>query len=246
MTRIVEPQPSRDHTEAMIRGFGGTLSTSGTAIAVSGGQSLVGQDVRIPGDISSAAFFFVAAALVPGSDLTVRNVGCNPTRDGVVDVLRRMGATIEPFNRRTSAGEAVADFRVRGGKLQGVEVGPELVARTIDEYPILAIAAALAEGKTVFSDVRELRYKESDRIAAMSAGLSALGVQVEEREDGMTIHGGNEIRGGAVRSCADHRIAMSFAIAGLVSREGVAIDDARCADISFPTFFELVEQICLH
>jgi 3-phosphoshikimate 1-carboxyvinyltransferase len=245
-TTVAEPQPSRDHTEVMIRGFGGALSVNGQSITLSGGQNLVGQEVRIPGDISSAAFFLVAAALVPRSELTIRNVGCNPTRDGVIDILRRMGAAIEQFNERAAAGERVADFRVRGGKLHGVEIGPEFVARTIDEYPVLAIAAAVAEGTTVLSDVKELRYKESDRIAAMTEGLRCLGVQVDERQDGMTIHGGRGFKGGAVRSFADHRVAMSFAIAGLLSADGVAIDDARCADISFPTFFELLEKICLH
>jgi 3-phosphoshikimate 1-carboxyvinyltransferase len=245
-TTVVEPQPARDHTEVMIRGFGGALSISGRLISLNGGQNLVGQEVRIPGDISSAAFFLVAAALVPGSELTIRNVGCNPTRDGVIEILRRMGAAVEKFNERTAAGERVADFRVRGGKLYGVKIGPEWVARTIDEYPILAIAAAVAEGTTVFSDVKELRYKESDRIAAMTEGLRSLGVQVDERQDGMTIHGCRGFKGGAVRSFADHRVAMSFAVAGLLSADGVAIDDARCADISFPTFFELLEKICLH
>jgi len=158
-----------------------------------------------------------------------------------------MGAAIEKFNQRAAAGEPVADFRVRGSKLHGVDVGSEWVARTIDEYPVLSIAAAMAEGTTVFSDVKELRYKESDRIAAMTEGLRTLGVEVDEREDGMTIHGGRGgIKSGAVRSFADHRVAMSFAVAGLLSDGGVAIDDARCADISFPTFFELLEQICLH
>ena len=243
-TRIDQPQPSRDHTEVMIRGFGGALSVNEQSITLIGGQNLVGQEVRIAGDISSAAFFLVAAALVPGSELTIRNVGCNPTRDGVIEILRRMGAAIEKFNQRAAAGEPVADLRVRGGKLHGVEVGPEWVARTIDEYPILAIAGCLAEGTTVFSDVKELRYKESDRIAAMTEGLRSLGVQVDEREDGMTIHGGaRRVKGGAVRSFADHRVAMSFAIAGLLSEEGVAIDDAGCADISFPTFFDLLEKI---
>lgn len=246
-TTVEEPQPSRDHTEVMIRGFGGEFSISGQSITLSGGQKLVGQEVRIPGDISSAAFFLVAAALVSGSELTIRNVGCNPTRDGVIEILRRMGAVIEKFNERAAAGERVADLRVSGGKLHGVKIGPEWVARTIDEYPVLAIAAALAEGTTVFSDVKELRYKESDRIAAMTEGLRSLGVEVDEREDGMTIHGGRgAIKGGAVRSFADHRVAMSFAIAGLLSADGVAIDDARCADISFPTFFDLLEKICLH
>ena len=147
-----------------------------------------------PGDISSAAFFLVAAAMIPGSEVTVRNVGCNPTRDGVVEVLRAMGAAIELFNERTEAGERVVDIRVTGGPLHGVDVGPELVARTIDEYPILAIAGAVAEGVTRFADVKELRVKESDRIAAMTEGLRNLGVKVEESEDSMTIFGGSEVK----------------------------------------------------
>jgi len=244
-TTLIEPQKSRDHTEVMLRGFGAQVAVEDRKISLAGGQELSAQEVRIPGDISSAAFFLVAAAMIPGSDLTIRNVGCNPTRDGVMIILRRMGAAIEYLNQRVEAGEPVADLRVRGGGLKGVDVGPELVARTIDEYPVLAVAAALADGVTTFSDVKELRYKESDRIAAMSAGLRALGVAVEAREDGMTIRGG-KLKGGAVESCGDHRIAMSFAIAALASAEGVAIDDAACVDISFPSFFDLLGKICLH
>jgi len=245
-TRIEEPQRSRDHTEVMIRGFGGQVNVDGVHIGVKGGQSLRGQDVRIPGDISSAAFFLVAAAMIPGSDVTIRNVGCNPTRDGIIEILRTMGAAIELGNERAEAGERVVDIRVTGGALRGIDVGPELVARTIDEYPILAVAGAVAQGVTRFADVKELRFKESDRIAAMTEGLQNLGVKVEATEDSMTIHGGAKLKGGAVRSFADHRVAMSFAVAGLVSDSGVAIDDARCASISFPTFFDLLEQICLH
>jgi 3-phosphoshikimate 1-carboxyvinyltransferase len=184
--------------------------------------------------------------MIPGSDLVVCDVGCNPTRDGVVEVLRRMGASIELANERFEAGERVADIHVTGGPLKGVEVGAELVARTIDEYPILAVVAAVAEGVTTFSDVKELRYKESDRIKAMTEGLRALGVSVEERVEGMTIEGGRRFHGGAVKSYADHRIAMSFAVAGLSSAGGVDIDDAACVDISFPAFFDLLAQICLH
>jgi 3-phosphoshikimate 1-carboxyvinyltransferase len=245
-TVVEEPLPSRNHTEVMVRGFGGAIETNESAVSIRGGQSLIAQDVHIPGDISSAAFFLVAAAMIPGSDLTVLNVGCNPTRDGVIEVLRGMGAAIELINERTEAGERVADIHVTGGLLKGIAVRPELVARTIDEYPILSVAAALAEGETVFSDIKELRYKESDRIAAMTEGLGKLGVAVEEREDGMTIQGGVGFRGGTVRSHADHRVAMSFAIAGLVSDGAIEIDDASCVDISFPSFFALLEKICLH
>jgi 3-phosphoshikimate 1-carboxyvinyltransferase len=245
-TTIEEPQRSRDHTEVMLAGFGGEISVEGSTIIVHSGSCLAGQDVHIPGDISSAAFFLVAAAMIPGSDLVVRDVGCNPTRDGVVEVLRRMGASIELANERFEAGERVADIHVVGGPLQGVDVGAELVARTIDEYPILAVAAAVAEGVTTFSGVEELRYKESDRIKAMTDGLRVLGVAVKERLDGMTIEGRKRFHGGAVKSYGDHRIAMSFAIAGLSSDHGIDIDDAACVDISFPAFFDLLAQICLH
>ncbi len=245
-TVLEEPQKSRDHTEVMLRGFGGQVEIAGRLINVEGGQSLQAQEVRIPGDISSAAFFIVAAALVPGSDLTIRNVGINPTRDGAIEILRRMGGSVECFNRRAEAGEPVADIRVRGSELKAVDVGPDLVARTIDEYPILSIAAAAAHGVTTFSDIKELRYKESDRIAAMTAGLRILGVEVEEREDGMSIEGGHPFNGGEIKSFGDHRVAMSFAIAGLCGRGGVTIDDAACVDISFPSFFDLLGKICLH
>ncbi len=243
---IEEPQKSRDHTEVMLRGFGGNLGIDGSLITIEGGQSLRAQDVFVPGDISSAAFFLVAGAIIPGSDLTIRNVGLNPTRDGVIEILGRMGANLECSNERYAAGERVADIRVRAAELKAVRVGAELVARTIDEYPILSVAAAPGDGVTTFSDVKELRYKESDRISAMSEGLRRLGVAVEEREDSMSIQGGGRFKGGEIRSYADHRIAMAFAIAGLCSEVGIAIDDAACIDISFPSFFDLLRKICLH
>ena len=246
VSMVEEPQKSRDHTEVMLRGFGGSLEIDGSRITIDGGQSLRAQDVRVPGDISSAAFFLVAGALIPGSDLTIRNVGLNPTRDGVVEILKRMGANLECFNERYEAGERVADIRVRAAELKAVSVGPEWVARTIDEYPILSVAAALADGVTTFLNVKELRYKESDRISAISEGLRRLGVAVEEREDSLSIRGGIRLQGGEIRSYADHRIAMAFAIAGVCSEVGIAIDDAACVDISFPSFFDLLRKICLH
>ena len=245
VTIIEEPQNSRNHTELMIKGFGGEVGLDGRHVSVKGGQTLHGKDVRIPGDISSAAFFLVAAALVPASRIVVRRVGVNPTRDGVIEILRRMGAEIELLNATIETGEPVADLKVTGQRLKGVEIGAELVARTIDEYPILAIAAALAEGDTVINGVKELRFKESDRISAMSEGLRRLGVDVEEREDGLTICGRETLQGNKVRSFGDHRIAMSLAIAGLCAEGGVAIDDAQCVAISFPTFFDLLDEICL-
>ena len=245
-TIIEEPQRSRDHTEVMLGGFGGSISVDGLTIMVDGRPSLTGRSVHVPGDISSAAFFLAAAAVIPGSDLVVRDAGCNPTRDGVLEVLRRMGASIELDNPRLEAGERVADVHVTGGTLKGVDVGAELVARTIDEYPILAVAAAVAEGVTTFSDVEELRYKESDRIASMTEGLRALGVAVEEHQTGMTIRGGKGFAGGAIKTYGDHRVAMSFAIAGLLCDKGIEIDDAACIDISCPPFFDLLAEICLH
>ncbi len=245
VTIIEEPQNSRNHTELMIKGFGGEVRLGGRHVSVQGGQTLHGKDVHIPGDISSAAFFLVAAALRPASRIVVRRVGVNPTRDGVIEILRRMGAEIELLNATIETGEPVADLKVTGRRLKGVEIGAELVTRTIDEYPILAIAAALAEGDTVISGVKELRFKESDRISAMSEGLRRLGVDVEEREDGLTIRGRETLQGNKVRSFGDHRIAMSLAIAGLCAEGGVEIDDAQCVAISFPTFFDLLDEICL-
>jgi 3-phosphoshikimate 1-carboxyvinyltransferase len=245
LTIVDEPQNSRNHTELMIKGFGGEVMLDGRQVSLTGGQALSGRDVRIPGDISSAAFFLVAAALIPGSQVVVRGVGVNPTRDGVIEILRRMGAEIELVGVRIETGEPVADLKVTGGRLSGVEIGSELAARTIDEYPILAVAAALADGVTAINGVKELRFKESDRISAMTEGLHKLGVDVEEREDGMTIHGRETLQGNKVPSFGDHRIAMSLAIAGLRADGGVEIDDAQCVDISFPAFFDLLDSICL-
>jgi 3-phosphoshikimate 1-carboxyvinyltransferase len=245
-TRVEEPQHSRDHTELMIKGFGGDVKVHCHSVSITGGQKLLAREVRIPGDISSAAFFMVAAAIIPGSELLIRDVGVNPTRAGVLDILRRMGGAIELVNERIETGERVADLLVRGSRLNGVSIGPEMAARTIDEYPILAVAAALADGVTTITGVQELRYKESDRLAAMTEGLRRMGAGVEELEDGMIIDGGRPLRAAEVKSYADHRVAMSLAIAGLASDGGVQIDDAECVDISFPGFFELLGKICLH
>jgi 3-phosphoshikimate 1-carboxyvinyltransferase len=242
-TSVKEPQQSRNHTEIMAEAFGVRLKVEGRSIALNGPQSLVARDVRVPGDLSSAAFFIVAAASIPGSEIVIRGVGCNPTRSGVIDVLRRMGSTIELVHPRDEAGEAVADLRVRGKRLRGVEIGPEMVARTIDEYPILCVAAALAEGVTTISGARELRYKESDRIATMTTELRKLGVRVDEREDGMRIEGRGALQGTSLRSYGDHRVAMALAVAGLAADGGAEIDDSACADTSFPGFFELLNAV---
>jgi len=244
VTVVEEPQKSRDHTEIMAQAFGVKLKVEGErSVVVEGGQRLSARDVRVPGDLSSAAFFLVAAAAILGSDLVIRGVGCNPTRSGVIDVLRRMGAGIEMTRQREEAGEPVADLRIIGKKLRGVEIGPEMAARTIDEYPVLSVAAALAEGVTTICGAKELRFKESDRIAAMTRELRSLGVQAEEREDGMKIEGRSRLQGAQLSSYGDHRVAMALAVAGLSSDGGVEIDDSACVDISFPGFFDLLEGV---
>jgi 3-phosphoshikimate 1-carboxyvinyltransferase len=244
ITTLEEPQSSRDHTELMIKGFGGDVKVDCRSVSVAGGQQLGGREVRIPGDISSAAFFLAAAATVPGSEILVREVGVNPTRDGVIEILRRMGAKIELLNERIETGEPVADIRVTGSTLKGIDIGPEMAARTIDEYPVLAVAAVLAQGVTQISGVKELRFKESDRIATMTEGLRRLGAAVEEREDGMTIRGGKALEAASVKTYGDHRVAMALAVAGLSARDGIQLDDAECVDISFPTFFTLLNRVC--
>jgi 3-phosphoshikimate 1-carboxyvinyltransferase len=244
VTTVEEPQSSRNHTELMIRGFGGEAEVVDRSVSIAGGQKLFGREVRIPGDISAAAFFLVAAATLPGSEITIRDVGVNPTRDGVLEVLRGMGAQIQLLNQRIETGEPVADIKVKGSQLTGVEIGPEMVARTVDEYPILAVAAALAAGVTTISGVKELRYKESDRIATMTEGLRRLGVEVEERDDGMTIHGGKPLEAASVKTYGDHRVAMSLAIAGLATGGGIQMDDVACVNTSFPGFFELLHRLC--
>ena len=249
ITRVVEPIATRDHSERMLSGFGAhlTIEQDGDAriIEIEGEAELTAQRIVVPGDPSSAAFPVVAALIVPGSDVTIENVGLNPTRAGLFEILRAMGGDIAFENRRTVGGEPVADLRVRHSELRGVEVPPEVAPSMIDEYPILFIAAALAEGRTVASGLEELRVKESDRLATMAAGLEAIGVTVEERPDGIVIHGtGGALRGGAtIATELDHRIAMSFAVAGLVARESVDIDDMAPVRTSFPGFADMLVQL---
>lgn len=250
ITRVIEPVATRDHTERMLTGFGAKLEVAEEngerVIAIHGEADLKPMDVTVPGDPSSAAFFLVAASIVPGSDLVVENVGLNPTRAGIVTVLKQMGADIEELSPREVGGEPVADLRVRHAPLTGIEVDPAIVPSMVDEFPALFVAAALAEGTTVTRGLEELRVKESDRISVMAAALTAAGAKVEETEDGLTIHGsgGEPLRGTANRAVAthlDHRIAMSMAIAGLASRDGVEVDDTAPIATSFPTFMDLLE-----
>lgn len=251
ITEVVEPVPTRDHSERMLRGFGAELSVETDAdgtrhIRIRGEAELKPQTIVVPGDPSSAAFFIVAALLVPGSDVTIANVGLNPTRAGLVDVLRQMGGNIELLSAREVGGEPVADLRVRHSMLKGITVDPAIAPSMIDEFPILFVAAALAEGRTVTTGLDELRVKESDRIAVMATGLAAIGARVEESEDGLIIDGtgGDPLPGGAtIEGHLDHRICMSFAIAGLVSTAPVTIDDIAPVATSFPNFEALLTKL---
>ncbi|MBF9152934.1 3-phosphoshikimate 1-carboxyvinyltransferase [Novosphingobium jiangmenense] len=252
VTTVIEPIPTRDHSERMLRGFGAELTVDidddgARVIKVRGEAEFRPQDIVVPGDPSSAAFFVVAALLVEGSDLVVENVGLNPTRAALFDVLRLMGGSIEELDRRDVGGEPVADLRVRHSLLTGIDVDPAVVPSMVDEFPILFVAAALAKGRTVTTGLEELRVKESDRISAMRAALELAGATVTETEDGLIIDGtgGDPLpgtaEGGSVVTHLDHRIAMSMAIAGIASKRGVEVDDTRPIATSFPVFESLLE-----
>ncbi len=246
VTSITEPTLSRDHSERMFRYFGANLETSGTTVTVRGGQELQGGDICVPGDISSAAFLLVAALTVPGSELLIRNVGVNPTRTGVIDILQAMGGDILLQDQREVSGEPVADLLVRSSRLKGIEIGGDVVPRAIDEFPAICVAAALAEGTTILRDARELRVKETDRIAAMAANLRMIGAGlIEETEDGMILQGVESLSGGTVTSFGDHRIAMALSVAALAGRAPVVVDDVSCVATSFPGFFELLAQVAV-
>lgn len=251
VTEVIEPVPTRDHSERMLRGFGAELTVETAAdgtrhIRLTGEAEFRPQTITVPGDPSSAAFFIVAALVVPGSDVNIANVGLNPTRAGLIEVLRQMGGDIELIDAREVGGEPVADLRVRHSALRGIDVDPAVAPSMIDEYPILFVAAALAEGRTVTTGLDELRVKESDRLAVMAAGLAAIGARVEESADGLVIDGtgGDALPGGAtIAGHLDHRICMSFAIAGLVSKAPVTIDDMEPVATSFPNFETLLAQL---
>ena len=238
VTEILEPHPTRDYTERMLAAFGWPITFSPGRARLTGGHALRATDVQVPADFSSAAFFLVAAGLVPGSDLLLRAVGLNPRRTGLLQALRLMGADIQVLDERQSGGEPVADLRVRHAPLHGIELPEALVPDMIDEFPALFIAAAAAQGTTVVRGAGELRVKESDRIASMAAGLRALGAKVEETPDGARITGG-PLSHGVVQGHGDHRVAMSFAVAGLVAKGEVRIQDCRNVATSFPGFVEL-------
>jgi len=243
-TVIAEPYLSRDHTERMFAQFGVNVLRKGLSVTVNPVSALKAPEaVDIPGDFSSAAFLLVAATLIPGSELLLTNVGVNPTRTGLLDVLRLMGADIELVNERLSGEEPVADLRVRSAKLQGVSISSEMVPRLIDEIPILAVAALFAEGQTLIQGAEELRVKETDRLHAMASELARMGGQVTERPDGLLIEGTKALHSADCLTYADHRVAMSLAVAGMAG-SGVALDDPGCVAISFPNFFEKMEGCC--
>lgn len=251
ITTVIEPVPTRDHSERMLRGFGAELEVEEVGgeriIRIRGEAELKPQQVVVPGDPSSAAFFIVAALITEGSDLIIENVGLNPTRAGIIEVLRQMGGSIEELDRREVGGEPVADLHVKHSLLNGIEVDPAIAPSMIDEFPVLFVAASLAKGRTVTSGLEELRVKESDRLSAMAAALSLAGARLEEREDGLVIDGtgGEPLQGTAaqpVTTHLDHRIAMSMAVVGLASRNGVEVDDTSPIATSFPNFMELLEK----
>ncbi len=245
-TSVTEPERTRDHTERMLRHFGVPVEVSGTRVSVSPGVEFSGTELEIPSDISSAAFFIVAALLNPGSEIMVKNVGLNPLRTGVLDILREMGADILVENRRECCGEPVGDLIARHGALRAVRVEGESVSRAIDELPVISVAACFAEGETVISGAGELRVKETDRISAMTGELSKLGADIRETPDGMIINGTDKLRAARCESRGDHRVAMSLAVAATRARGETVIGDAGCVSISFPEFFPLFETLADH
>ncbi|MDO8705228.1 MAG: 3-phosphoshikimate 1-carboxyvinyltransferase [Sulfuricaulis sp.] len=240
-TAVTEPAPTRDHTERMLRGFGYRVQTRGARVSLHGGGTLTAGNIDVPADISSATFFLVGASIAPGSDLVIEHVGINPTRTGVLNILKLMGANLELLNPREVGGEPVADIRVRAASLHGIRIPEDQVPLAIDEFPALFIAAACAEGETVLTGAHELRVKESDRIAVMAQGLQQLGIDARETADGIIIKGGR-LQGGEINSHGDHRIAMAFAMAGLVASGPVTVRDCKNVDTSFPGFVELAAR----
>lgn len=251
ITEVIEPVPTRDHSERMLRGFGADLTVDVGAdgvrhIRLMGEAELQPQQIEVPGDPSSAAFFVVAALITPGSEVTVTHVGMNPTRNGIYKMLQAMGADLTYSNEREVGGEPVADITARHSVLRGIDVPPEVAPSMIDEFPVFFVAASMAQGRTTTSGLDELRVKESDRLALMATGLKAIGAQVEEREDGLIINGsgGEPLEGGAtVTSALDHRIAMSFAVAGQNCYHAVTVDDVSPIATSFPTFEDILKNL---
>jgi len=245
-TTVAEPTLSRDHTERMLTYFGAEVKRRGTTVSIAGGQKLTGKKITVPGDISSAAFFMVAALITKDSELLIKNVGINPTRTGIIDILQAMGGDLKIVHQREISGEPVGDILVKSSNLKGIEIKGEIIPRAIDELPVVAVAAAYAEGTTKIRDAKELRVKESDRIGTMATHLKELGIQVTEFDDGMDIVGGRPKpppQGAIFNSHGDHRVAMSMIVAGLATERGITISNTDCIDTSFPGFMELLEGV---
>lgn len=243
-TRVTEPFLSRNHSELMLSHFGADVRTEGTTAVLKPAKELYGQKITVPGDISSAAFFIAAALIVPGSEILIRNVGINPTRDGILSVCRAMGADLELLNMSSESGEPVADLLVRHSPLRGTVIEGSLIPTLIDELPVIAAMACFAEGETIIRDAGELKVKESNRIAVMVKNLTAMGADVTETDDGMIIHGGSQLHGATIDSKKDHRIAMTFAVISLAVSGKTEILDGECVNISYPAFYQDLKQLC--
>ncbi len=242
-TKVTEPYVSRNHSEIMLKYFGADVTTEGTTASIQPAKELFGNRIVVPGDISSAAFFIAAGLLVPGSEILLKHVGINPTRDGILSVCRDMGADITLLNKNTDSGEPTADILVKSSTLHGTEIGGSIIPTLIDELPVIAAMACFAEGETVIRDAGELKVKESNRIEVMVRNLSAMGADVTETEDGMIIRGGRPLHGAVIDSKLDHRIAMTFAVAGLCAEGETEIKGAECVTISYPGFYQDLERL---
>jgi 3-phosphoshikimate 1-carboxyvinyltransferase len=242
-TSVTEPALSRDHTERMLEAYGVQVKRDGLTVSVEGGQTLTAQHIVVPGDISSAAFFLVAGAIVPGSEITLQGVGLNPTRSGIIDVLERMGASISIDNERMAGGEPIADITISTSNLKGIEISGELIPRLIDEIPVIAVLATQAEGLTIIKDAEELKVKETNRIDTVVSELEKLGANIKATDDGMIIEGRSALNGSKVSSYGDHRIGMAMAIAGLIADGEVEIERSEAIAVSYPSFFDHLKQL---
>lgn len=242
-TSVTEPALSRDHTERMLRAFGADISTNQLTASIKPNPTLTGQEIKVPGDISSAAYFLAAGLIVPNSEITLRNVNINPTRAGIITVIKDMGGKIEFSNERLVSGEPVADLTVSSSSLHGTVIEGDIIPTLIDEIPIIAVLAAFASGKTIIRDAAELKVKESNRIDTVCQNLSLMGADISPTEDGMIIRGGKSLHGAFIKTHADHRIAMSFAIAGLAADSDLTLDHPECVSISYPSFYDTIEKL---
>lgn len=242
-TTVTEKAETRNHTETLIEAFGGKIEKEGLALTITGEQELSGAVIEVPGDISSAAFFMVAAALVPKSKIILKDVGLNPTRSGIIDIMKKMGCSIQVEETRSIGGETIGDITVSYSGMKGIEIGGEIIPRIIDELPIIALLATQAEGKTVIKDAEELRFKETDRIAVVVETLTNMGASIQATSDGMLIEGKKELNGGTLDSFGDHRIGMMVAVGSLIAKESIELTNKECIAVSYPRFFEDLKTV---